>query len=73
MIQYTHEDRDIDEYNQRQMRWEKELGEYEGSEKRTRLVKQVLLPYFHTLQKNAIKQLNAQDKQQVLLLSQQLK
>lgn len=73
VIQYTHSDHDLDEYNQRQMRWEKELWEYEGSEKRTQLVKQVLLPYFHTLQKNALKQLNAQDKQQLLLLSQKLK
>lgn len=73
VIDYTHEDHDIDEYNQRQMRWEKELWEYEGSEKRTQVVKQVLLPYFHTLQKNALKHLNAEVKQKLLLLSQQLK
>lgn len=57
----------MEEYKQRQMRWEKELAEI-VPEQHTELVKKVLLPYFHQLQQAAMKALSAENKQKILQL-----
>ncbi len=73
LITYHHADHDLEEYNERQLWREKEFADHETGIQRNNFVKQVLSPYFHTLQKNALKQLNADDKQKVLGLVNQLR
>lgn len=72
LIHYHHADHELEEYNERQLWREKELGEHDASV-RTKVAKQVLVPYLHTLQKNALKSLNADEKHKVLGLVNQLR
>ena len=67
LIEYSIDGHDMEEYKQRQMRWEKELAEI-VPEQHTELVKKVLLPYFHQLQQAAMKALSAENKQKILQL-----
>ena len=67
LIEYSIDGHDMEEYKQRQMRWEKELAEI-VPEHHTELVKKVLLPYFHQLQLAAMKSLSPENKQKILQL-----
>lgn len=60
------------DYDQRQLWREKELAETDHAQ-RTKLVKQVLLPYFHTIQRNSLKTIDAEKKPQLMKLLQQLR
>lgn len=63
------------EIAERQIRREKEianLGDTTG-DKNTAFAKQVIVPYLHTIQKNALKHLSAEQKQQLLQLSGKLR
>ena len=64
-----------DQLPPRQIRREKEianLGDTTG-DKNTAFAKQVIVPYLHTVQKNALKHLSAEEKQQLLQLSGKLR
>lgn len=64
-----------DQLPERQIRREKEianLGDTIG-DKNTAFAKQVIVPYLHTIQKNALKHLSAEEKQQLLQLSGKLR
>lgn len=60
---------------ERQIRWEKEITNLWDTtgDKNTVFAKQVIVPYLHTIQKNALKHLNAEEKQQLLQLSAKLR
>lgn len=60
---------------ERQIRREKEIANLwdTTSDKNTSFAKQVIVPHLHTLQKNALKHLSAEDKQQLLQLSGKLR
>ncbi len=64
-----------DQLPERQIRWEKEIANLwdTTSDKNTAFAKQVIVPYLHALQKNALKHLSAEDKQQLLQLSAKLR
>lgn len=59
------------QYTERQLRREKELASFVGEP--TLFAKQVIIPYLHTIQKNALKHLSAEQKQQLLQLSGKLR
>jgi len=60
---------------ERQIRREKEIANLWDTtgDKNTAFAKQVIVPHLHTLQKNALKHLSAEDKQQLLQLSAKLR
>lgn len=72
LISYHHADHELEEYEQWQLWREKELADYEADDKKTAVVKQVIVPYVHVLQKTALKQLSNEDKQKLLQLGRAL-
>ena len=64
-----------DQLPERQIRREKEIANLwdTTSDKNTAFAKQVIVPHLHTIQKNALKRLSAEDKQQLLWLSAKLR
>lgn len=60
------------EYDERQLWREQELAMHDSAS-RTHIAKQVLLPYFHSLQKTALKIVDQESKQELLRIIQALR
>lgn len=59
----------------RQIRREKEIANLSDTtaDKTTAFAKQIVVPYLHTIQKNALKHLSAEEKKELLQLSAQIR